>query len=437
MRSSTQTSSQRLLITAAAAFCTYFCMYAFRKPFTAATFTDLELAGIGLKTWLVVAQLFGYMLSKFIGIKVIAEIDPRRRAITIVGLIIAAELALVGFAFAPLPVKPFMLFLNGLPLGMVFGLVLGYLEGRQQTEALSAALCGSFISASGVVKSVGQWLLQAQGISEYQMPMLVGLMFLPGLLLAVWVLHGTPPPNGKDVAARRERKPMSRAQRYDFMAAYWPGLSLLVLVYIALTVVRTVRDDFGTELWRDMGVSNTPSVFARSETLVAICVTGLMAFIIWIQDNRQALRVTIAMMMGAFSLTLVAAMTRSLGHLEPFAFMVMCGIGLYIPYVAFHTSLFERLIAASSRECNLGFLMYLADAMGYLGYAAVMIAATWIGHPQTLLPQFLTLLNFVGIGSLIALGLATWYFERRLFATATVPQSVNPPATLPSESVAG
>ncbi len=36
--------------------------------------------------------------------------------------------------------KVIMLFANGLPLGLVFGLVLAYLEGRRQTEALSAAL---------------------------------------------------------------------------------------------------------------------------------------------------------------------------------------------------------------------------------------------------------------------------------------------------------
>ena len=48
------------------------------------------------------------------------------------------------------------MFLNGLPLGMVFGLVVSYLEGRRQTEALAAALTASFIVSSGVVKSVGR-----------------------------------------------------------------------------------------------------------------------------------------------------------------------------------------------------------------------------------------------------------------------------------------
>ena len=55
-----------------AAFGTYFCMYAFRKPFTAATYAEVTAWGAALKPILIVAQVFGYMVSKFIGIKVIA-----------------------------------------------------------------------------------------------------------------------------------------------------------------------------------------------------------------------------------------------------------------------------------------------------------------------------------------------------------------------------
>ena len=51
-----------------AAFGTYFCMYAFRKPFTAATYEGLCVFGIGLKTALITAQVSGYTLSKLMGL---------------------------------------------------------------------------------------------------------------------------------------------------------------------------------------------------------------------------------------------------------------------------------------------------------------------------------------------------------------------------------
>lgn len=404
-------STSRLLLAATAAFSTYFCMYAFRKPFTAATFQGQEVFGLGLKTVLVVSQVLGYMVSKFIGIKVISEMRREYRALSIIGLILASELALVGFAFVPVPLKVVMMFLNGLPLGMVFGLVLGYLEGRIQTEALSAALCASFISSSGVVKSVGQWLMLDVGVSEYVMPMVAGLIFFPPLLISVWLLQTTPPPDQADQNVRRERKAMDATERRQFLMAYGPGLTLLVFVFVALTVIRTIRDDFGVEIWRDLGVSETPSVFAKAETLVAIAVTALNALAIWIRSNLVALRVTVVLMSAGFALVGGSVLFQIAGDASPFAFMVACGIGLYVPYVAYHTTIFERLIAASRRPCNLGFLMYVADAVGYLGYAVVILLKTWLGGSVTVLPFFLWALAIVAGLSIVALLAAMIYFE--------------------------
>jgi hypothetical protein len=174
-----------------AAFGTYFCMYAFRKPFTAAEFAGYEWAGVGYKTLLVTAQVLGYTLSKFIGIKVIAEMNPARRATMILVLIAIAEAALLAFALVRPPLHLVCLFVNGLPLGMVFGLVLGFLEGRRLTEALSAGLCASFIVADGVVKAVGSQLL-ALGVSEFWMPVATGAVFAFPLVVFVWMLSGIP-----------------------------------------------------------------------------------------------------------------------------------------------------------------------------------------------------------------------------------------------------
>lgn len=413
-----------LVIAAVAAFCTYFCMYAFRKPFSAGTFEGEALFGLGLKSVLVLAQGAGYMVSKFVGIKLISEMNAKYRATWLIGMILFAELALCGFAVAPRPWKPAMLFLNGLPLGMVFGVVLGYLEGRRQTEALSAVLCASFISASGVVKSIGQWTIQSLGVSEYAMPMMVGWMFLPPLLLSVWVLSKTPPPTEADIASRRERKSMSAADRTAFVRAYWPGLSLLVAIYVFLTIIRTIRDDFGVEILRDMGVSRT-STFGRSETLVAIVVTVLGGLLIRIRSHPTALRVTFLAMGLSFVLVAASAFGQRSGILSPFAFTVMTGLGMYIPYVAFHTTVFERLIAASGRPCNLGFLMYLADAIGYLGYAAVLVVRESNRSVPEVLPFFLTLLVALSALSFAATLFALVYFQRVL--TASTPPTA--PAT--------
>ncbi len=54
-------------------------------------------------------------------------------------------------------------------------------------------------------------------------------------------------------------------------------------------------------------------------------------------------------------------------------FMVLIGLGMYVPYVAFHTTVFERLLAAFRETGTVGYLMYLADAFGYLAYLGIMI----------------------------------------------------------------
>src|SRR5262249_14078465 len=103
----------------AAAFATYFCMYAFRKPFAAARFDGEQFLGgeIALKTAFVSSQILGYTVSKYIGIKVCPEVRPGRRAGMLVLLILAAEAALVLFAVLPRDLKVVAIFCNGLPLG--------------------------------------------------------------------------------------------------------------------------------------------------------------------------------------------------------------------------------------------------------------------------------------------------------------------------------
>ncbi|APZ92661.1 DUF5690 family protein [Fuerstiella marisgermanici] len=409
-------SATTTLIAAVAAFSVYFCMYAFRKPFTAGTYEGQELYGLGLKSLLVLSQLCGYMLSKFIGVKVVSEMPRSRRAAAMVGLMLWAELALVGFAFLPMPGKVLMMFLNGLPLGMIFGLVLAYLEGRRHTEALAAGLCASFIVSSGVVKSVGRWLVVNKGYSEFEMPYITGLMFLGPMLFFVWLLQRTPDPSDVDRQLRSERTIMSRTQRKEFFAAYLPGLCALLFVYIVLTVIRTMRDDFGVEIWRALGVTEKPEIFAQSETVVAIVATVLNAFAICIVGNLSALTAATMLMSGGFLIVVAAALGQWFGLLAPFPFMVACGVGLYIPYVAFHTTIFERIIAASKRMGNLGFLMYLADSIGYLGYSAVMVWKTASPDHSGIFPFFRLMMLLTSLVCVGVLLYALAFFRRVLTA---------------------
>ena len=395
-----------------AAFGTYFCMYAFRKPFTAATYEDLAYWGIGYKTILVASQVSGYTLSKFLGIKFVSEMPAHRRAIGIVLLIATAELALLLFALTPPPWNLVWLFANGLPLGMVFGLVLAYLEGRRLTEALAAGLCASFILSSGVVKSVGSWLMQSHGVSEFWMPSVTGLMFFPLLLLFVAMLNQIPEPSEDDVALRSKRAPMRHAERRAFFGRHLVGLCCLLGIYTLLTILRSLRDDFAVEIWRDLGYTKQPAIFTQSELAVMFGVVLINGSATFILSNRRAFLTSLLLLSWGFLLVLLCLLGHWQGWFPPFVFMVMIGLGTYVPYVAFHTTVFERLIAAFRESGNIGYLMYLADAVGYLGYVGVMALRNLVSPETQFLELFLmTALVIAGLSLLITLILMRHYLR--------------------------
>lgn len=393
-----------------AAFGTYFCMYAFRKPFTAATFEGTVAGGLALKTLFVAAQVSGYTVSKFIGIRVVSEMPAHRRAGAILALIALAELSLLFFAVTPAPWNAVWLFANGLPLGMIFGLVLAFLEGRRQTEALTAGLCASFILSSGVVKSVGQTLIVDHRVGEFWMPAVTGLVFTLPLILFVGLLAQIPPPRPGDVEHRSERPVMVAADRRRFFRRHAVGLVGLVGVYLLLTVARSIRDDFAVEIWRDLGRTGEPSVFARTELVVMFGVLLVSGLTVWIRANRTAFLGALGLSMAGFALLAVASGLQLMGGIAPFPLMILSGMGLYVPYVLFHTTVFERLIATTRDRANIGYLMYLADAIGYLGYVGVMIVRNVFSDTDRFLELYLTI-NIVvaGLASIAVVVIARYF----------------------------
>jgi hypothetical protein len=358
-----------------AGFSAYFAMYAFRKPFTAATFDSVPGWGFALdyKIALVLAQVAGYALSKFIGVKVISEIEPRRRVLAILGLIGLSWLALIGFAMVPAPWNVAAMFLNGLPLGMIWGLVYGFMEGRRVSEVLAAMLCASFILSSGVVKSVGVWLMQAWHVDRLWMPAATGALFIPLLLVSAWLLNALPPPDARDEAARVRRAPMKGVERSAFLRAYAPGLIAVVLGYVLLTAFRDYRDNFAAEIWTRLGFGGEAGIFSASEAPVAVVSLIGMAALMAVRDNRRALMAIHAMMAAGFVLVGLATLAFQARLLGPVAWMILAGSGLYLAYNPINAVLFDRLVAVSGRSANAGFLIYVADSCGYLGSVAVLL----------------------------------------------------------------
>lgn len=403
------TRSLQPLWTVLAAFTTYFCMYGFRKPYAAAEYANAEYFDLTLKSLLVTGQTVGYAMSKFIGIRVISEMPPARRAGALLGLIAVAEFALLLFGLLPRPWNILGMFLNGLPLGMVFGLVMSFLEGRRISEALLAGLCASFIVADGAAKGVGSKLL-ALGVPEDWMPAMAGLVFTLPLILAVSLLARTPVPTQADQAARSERVPMTRADRLVMMRSGGVGLAAIVCMYLLTTILRSIRGDFAKEIWAGLGVAAAPDTFVTSEMLVGAGVMLCNGCLVFVPGNLTAFRLSLGTCLAGFMLILSAIVFRTSG-LSPFLFMTLTGLGLYLPYVAVHASIFERLLAITRGRGNAAFLMYLADSTGYLGYVGILFYKNWADHRGEFLPFYLRICELASLLSLVCVITSLLYFS--------------------------
>ena len=385
-----------------AAFGTYFCTYGYRKPFTAATYQGDFLWGMDYKYLLVIFQTLGYVVSKWAGIKIVSEINPARRIRVLIGLIGFAEGMLLAFALVPKPWNLICLFLNGLPLGIVFGLILGFLEGRRKSEALIGGLCASFIVSDGFSKSVGAQILQ-MGVTERWMPFVAGIVFLLPLLLFVAMLSRIPPPSKADIDARASRYPMKAHDRKSLFLKFGPGITGIIIIHLLVTLLRSIRADFAPEIWEGLGYPRTPAVFTQSELLVSAGVVIVNGLVIYIMNHKKAFRISLVTCLFGFILILISVWLLPFG-MGKFLFMVMVGLGLYLPYVAVHTTIFERLIAITRDRANIGFFMYVVDSVGYTGYVILLLFRNVFPEKTSFLVMFTRaclIAGFVGGGTIL------------------------------------
>ncbi|MFN3665246.1 MAG: DUF5690 family protein [Sediminibacterium sp.] len=397
---------------ALAAFLTYTMIFGFRKSFTVCTFDGMTVGSLSYKTVLVLSQMMGYLMAKFYGIKFIAELKRFGRNKIILLLVGIAWMAWLCFALIPAPYNIPFLFINGFPLGMLWGVVFSYVEGRRSTDFIGAALAVSFIFSSGFVKSVGGWLIQ-WGVSEFWVPFCTGLVFALPLLFFIYLMEKIPPPDEADEALRMSRIPMSADQRKSFIKQFLPGIITCIVIYTFATLFRDIRDNFSADMWKEMGYINQPAIFSKTETPISLIVLVLIGSMVMIKNSFRALMVAHVLIALGFVLAGISTWMFTKEMVSPMWWMILVGLGLYMVYIPFNAVFFERMIAAFRFTGNVGFLIYLADSFGYLGSVSVLLSKeifkvqlNWV----TFFSNSVLILSVVG--ALITI-YAAWYFWRK------------------------
>lgn len=401
------------LYTSLAAFCTYACIFAVRKTFGAGIYENMSFWGVDFKVLMVISQAVGYMISKFIGIKVVSEAGSENRG---KGIFIALSIAMVawlGFGLVPAPYNLVFMFLNGLPLGMVWGLMFGYLEGRKFTEVLGASLSVSFIFASGFAKTVASYVMVNWAVSNMWMPFFASLLFYIPMLFFLWLLNKIPPPTAEDEALRTKRSPMMGKDRMKFAKTFGPGLLLLVLTYTLLTVFRDLRDNFAADIWKELGYGDQPSIFTATELPVTIVVLVVIGSLMVIKNNYKAMIINHLIVLFGMILVGVSTFAFEKDLIGAPAWMVLVGMGLYFGYIQFNSIFFDRIIAAFKYVSTVGFLIYLADSVGYVGSMGVLIYRNFGQANMSWLKFFMSTGYILSVAGSVLIIISLWYFNKK------------------------
>lgn len=397
-------------------FLVYTCAYAFRKPFTVGLYEGETLWGFDIKILYVLFEVIGYACSKFLGVKLLPGMKHSQRIYYTISLMSFSEVALLGFALLPPYLKVFALFLSGLPLGMIWGVLFSYLEGRRISEVLNVGLSVALIISSGLVKTLGQFVLDRFAVGEYWMPVVTGALCFPFMVVCTYLLNQVPEPTAKDIQQRSKREPMTQGERRTFLRRFGLGIGLLMLFYGSLTVLRELRDSFAADIWKELHVDGA-FIFTQTEIPIAIFVLILMGLIVFVRNNWRALNIIYVITIIGGLLMIAATLMFTTGIISPILWMILLGLGLYMGYIPF-SYLVERLIAALQITSTTVFLLYLADSCGYLGTVAVFLVKNFSRWDISWGTMVVRTAYVVGVISIISIILIYHYFSKQLQETA-------------------
>ena len=396
------------LFAALTAFFTYMCFYPFRRAYTAATYEELAFWGVNFKILIITAQVLGFAVSKGLGIKYVSEMLPQNRSRNLLIMISLSWICYLFFALTPAPYNLFFIFMASLPLGMVYGTILGFLEGRKTTDLLVAVLTASFIMGSGFAKSIGKWVMTSLEISQFWMPFVAGGIMIVPFGICVWLMGRIPLPTEEDKQNRTERKPMQKVDRKAFIKEFALSMTIFVVSYVLLTTFREFRDNFTPEIWKLLGYGNNSAIFTQTETPIAITVLLMMAAMRWVQNNYKAFVIIQILMLAGGVLIGVSTLLYQQKMLSPVAWLTMLGLGVYMAYAMCNSLYFERMIAAFKKSGTVGFLITFADYYAYIGSILVLFYKNFFQKSINYLDFFIILSYCISVIYVILVALSMW-----------------------------
>lgn len=416
------------------ALLSYSLVYALRKPFTAAGFEGLEIAGMDYKIAVSVIQLAGYVVSKLIGIKLISELKAGNRLKLICGSAALSEASLVAFGLLPSPYNISALFFNGLSLGCMWGLIFSFLEGRRTTDILASIMGISMALSSGIAKSLGLHVLYDLHVSEMWMPAFIGAFAFPLLCIAAWTMTKFPAPSAADIASRSRRVTLNGRQRWKLFVDFMPLLIVLFSANLLITMQRDIKEDFIVCI---IDITTVPTwSFAYLDTIATLVLLAAFSLLSTVNNHLRAL--CLLLIMAAVGMGVIAFLGAdgSAIKISTTAWLFLQTLCIDIAYLSFQTIFFERFIACFRIRGNVVFFIITIDFVGYLGTLAILLFKDFAASDVKWATFYNDMSMYIGISCCIAFLFSIIYIIRMKYKMAgTTVVSINDTSTSKAKDV--
>jgi hypothetical protein len=206
---------------------------------------------------------------------------------------------------------------------------------------------------------------------------------------------------------------MNVRSRSAFIRRFFPGITLLLVVYFFITAYRDFRDNYGVEIFAELGYGNEPAIFTRTELPVAFAVMATLAALNLIKNNRRGVVGAFVIMAVGTALLGISTLALDAGLISGVHWMILTGLGAFLAYVPYGSVLFDRIIASTRVVGTAVFTIMVADAVGYTGSTGVQIYRDLVYSDATRLDFFRFLSYFMALLGTVLLAISGLYFFRQ------------------------
>jgi hypothetical protein len=260
---------------------------------------------------------------------------------------------------------------------------------------------------------LGRICIEYWKVPEIYTPVIAGLLYVPLLLLAVWMLTKIPAPAPEEIASRGVRIPLNGKERIALFMKFFTGLVAITVLNLLLTILRDLKDNYGVEILRTVKPSFKPAIFTQMETSAAVIVLILLLFLTGFKNHFKSIIAHHIAIGCGLLIILLSSLFLRLHILDPVFNLVFYTIGLYVCYNTLQCLFLDRFMAAFKVKGNIGFFFYFMDSIGYLGSCFIIVNKEIFSPKLNWLNYFLRVSFVLGCIGLISIIVSWIYFSRK------------------------